>query len=291
MPIFFVFASVKVTFWWTVVLAIGIEAVALWYLFGLSPRQAVWASLLINTGTALLGILVYPLIGALSYPVLAPLVSETFGQSMTVELAAYCIAAAVIDTPLELILLARLSTRAQYGLSIGLKAVGVFFFANLISAGVLLAALYLGSVKRPVTEATRQAIEQVLVVEVDFAQRVMRDLPAHRDSEGRIDPEWRSQLMEEVKDLNLLDFSVGTGGSVYYLVPYSIADRTVASHYLNNREEYFGEALVQEGRIEFRRAPGQPVETMDVLYYRLEGEIDGRPVGVTAVLAAPQPDR
>lgn len=285
MPIFFVFAGVRITLWWTVLLAVAIEALALRYVFALTWRRALWAAFLINVGTALLGFFVYPFVGMLSFPVLAPIVTEAFGTGQAVEIAAYCLAAAIIDTPIELALLALISATAGYRLKIGPKAVAVFFIANLVSASVLFAAIQEGPRKRPVDAETRQLIEDRFAEETAFARTVFRDLPNHIDETGDVDPIRRAELVQQAKILQFFELMVGTRQSQYAIVSLELSTPGVGFSYSYEKERYDGEAKVTRGTLQkfSTRDPGVD-ETLDVLHYHLFSEDRGAAYSVRAIL-------
>lgn len=284
-PIFFVFAGVRVTLWWTILLAIAVEAVALRYFFSLTWRQAAWAAVLVNIGTALLGFVVYPIVGTLSYPLLAPVVTQTFGTGEVVEIAAYCIAAAVIDTPIELALLAGLSTAAGYGIKVGWKAAAVFFVANLISAAVLFAAIQIGPRHRSVDAQTQDLLQTRFAQEVAFARGIFDELPRHIDAEGKVDASWRADLEQQVEGLNFLELMIGTSKAQYPVVAMPLGGVGSGATYSYGKDRYDGEAKVTPGTLErYGNADPSQNGTLEVLHYQLWNETADPRYSVRAIL-------
>ncbi|WP_212537429.1 hypothetical protein [Thetidibacter halocola] len=285
-PIFFVFAWVRVALWWTILLAIGIEALALHLLFALTWRRALWAAVLVNVGTAALGFIAYPLVGTLSYPALAPLVMQTFGTGQIVEIAAYCIAAAIIDTPIELGLLALLSRAAGYGVRIGGKAAAVFFVANLLSAAVLFTAIQIGPRQHPVDAETRRLLDGPFNEEVALVATIFDELSRHRDAEGNIDEAWRAALKAQAEGLDFVQLEIATGGRIYPIVAMPTGGIGTGMTFTYEDDRYDGAAMVTRGTVQ-RYGASPPGAPRDVLHYRLFAEDAAHPYSVQAILPFP----
>ena len=287
-PILFVFAGVRVVFWWTILVAIAVEAVALWRFFGLSLRRAVVAAVVVNIGTALMGFVVYPLVGMMSYPVLAPLVTNVFGTGRIVEVAAYCIAAAVVDTPIELGLLVLLSAVAGYGVKIGRKAAAVFFLANLISAAVLFVAIEIGPRRVPVDAAMQDLIATEFADEVAFINAVFRALPDHVDEDGKVDPAWREGLRQEAEGMAFVELMVGSNKAQYAVVKMPMPG--IGRGYMFEYEEarYDGDAKITRGTMRPHGTSGDAQDAvMRVVHYHIYGN-GAEPVrAVRAILRLP----
>ncbi|SLN63679.1 hypothetical protein PEL8287_03482 [Roseovarius litorisediminis] len=289
-PIFFVFAGVRVLLWWTIILAILIEAIVLWWIFDTSLRRALWAAFLINIGTTVLGFFIYPMVGTLSYPVLAPIITDVFGTGQLVELSAYCIAAAVVDTPVELLLLAILSAMAGYGFKITWKTGLIFFLANLVSAGILIAALQFEERKRPIDPETLQAIEQEFAPELEFAKMVFRELPNHTQPEnGELDPGWRAEISAHAKQLNFVELTVATGKKSYIIVPLPNMKLGESYTYTYGQDSYQGTTRFIPGTLErWHLSENKSIEKIDVLHVQLStGPGSSEYHNVRSILALP----
>ncbi|WP_135506873.1 hypothetical protein [Roseovarius aestuariivivens] len=289
-PIFFVFATVRVTLWWTVLVAIAIEAVVLWAVFDMPARRAGLAAILVNIGTAALGFVIYPAAGLAVYPLLAPVVSEVFGAGDIVEIAAYCVAAAVIDTPVELALLAGLSRAAGYGLRFGWQRAGAFFLANLLSAAVLFAALQVEVRTKPVSEATKRILASEMGAQLALADDVFAALPAHVDAAGVIDPDWAGGIAARARDLGVLELTVGTGADFVTILRAELPPIGYGLAYTYEEDQRYGDATVTRGTIR-RHENRDPVggEVREVVHYQKVGGCGAFECFLRAVLPWPGP--
>lgn len=172
MPMFPIFAAMRFSVWWTIPVALAIEAVALRLIFGLTWGRAGWMSVVINAATLALGFVLYPVAGVIAYPVLSRLVLAAVGGSPAIEFTATLVGAALIDTGVELLLLKwpfRLAVTWRRGL--------LFLLANLLSAGVLLAAVAWEITPGRMTGAEVARIEATYRPEIALMREMLDELP------------------------------------------------------------------------------------------------------------------
>lgn len=130
-PMFLALPITKLTFWWTVLLAIAIEAAAIRWIFQFTWKRSTVASLTVNLATFLLGLVLYPEIGMSLYPVLEPLVTRLTGGGVFVELGVTLAISTLLDTAVELGLL-----RAVFDAGIVLRSALLFLLANVLTASI-----------------------------------------------------------------------------------------------------------------------------------------------------------
>jgi len=105
-PIGFFIGFLKLSDFWLILLVIAIEAAAIWLIFRLNWKRAIFASIAVNTITAVVGFAIYPLAYGVLEPILAPVIIDFTGGGYNVELIAIIIGVSLIDTGIELYLLA-----------------------------------------------------------------------------------------------------------------------------------------------------------------------------------------
>lgn len=185
MPMFFVLAFTRFVYWWTIPLAIAVELVAIRYIFHVTWNKAVVLSLAVNALSAAAGILVYPLVGAALYPALAPTVIGVFGYGLVVEVTATTLAMAVVDTLMELGLIALLLRIAN------LREGVLFFAANVMTAAILLAAILHANAPPRLSEADRADFLSTYSEELALLSEVLEEAPFNLGStDFRFDERW-----------------------------------------------------------------------------------------------------
>jgi hypothetical protein len=194
-PMAFVIPLTKYAYLWAVPIAMVIEAVAIRWIFKFTWQRSAIASVAVNVATLLLGIVIYLPVAMLLYPNLAPAIIELTGGGEDVERAATLLGMSIIDTTLEIALLA-LIFKAKMMWS---RAV-LFLVANVATAGILFGILSLEASREreperlSVEEVAR--IEQDFAVEIEFLRGILKELPdrmrpkEHFPSANEFDPEW-----------------------------------------------------------------------------------------------------
>jgi hypothetical protein len=138
-PMFWIIPLAKLEYWWTVLLAIVIEAVAIRWIFDFTWNRSAVAAMVVNFATFLLGFILYPAAGGILYPLVEPLVTrptgggELIGHRATLVLL---LIVALLDSAVELALL-----RSLYKAVIVLQKALLFLLANLFTASIFFALL------------------------------------------------------------------------------------------------------------------------------------------------------
>lgn len=180
-PMFFVFALTKVSYWWSIPLVVGIEAAALKWIFGYRWNIAVRASLLVNLVSLGLGVLIYPMIGMALYPVFAPQVTEAFGTGPMVELVATALGFALVDGVVETI---TLIVMHSFGWPrVTPVAAVLFFLANLLTAALLVGVIYVANAPARIGAEEMDALFETYSDEIAFMDRLLEEMPAERSDE------------------------------------------------------------------------------------------------------------
>jgi hypothetical protein len=134
-PMFPFIASFKLSSFWVLPLIFVIEAAAIRWIFGFAWRRSAIASVVVNLASLLAGYVVYTPVGMMFYLPLASILNRlTGGRAAYFELEATLAGTAVIDTAIELIVLALI-----FRASISLARASLFLLVNLLTAGVLIA--------------------------------------------------------------------------------------------------------------------------------------------------------
>ncbi len=213
-PMFFVFALTKITYWWSIPLAVAIEGAALRWLFGYAWTVALRASLIVNLVSLALGILLYPMIGMMLFPVLAPAVTGAFGYGQMVELIATAIGFALVDAAVEVI---TLNVMQAWGWErVTWRAAIWFFLANLVTAALLLAVIYAAATPPRIKTAELDTVFATYAEEIALMDRLLEEMPAQRSDEfSGFSSAWLDAKQAEAKPTAFAVLSVAVPGLAF----------------------------------------------------------------------------
>jgi hypothetical protein len=233
MPMFFMIAFTKVSYWWTILLAIAIEAAAIHWIFKLPWIRAAIASVAVNVATLALGIVLYPFVGSMLYPSLAPAVTDLTGGGWFAELAATLLGTSVIDAVVELAIL-MLVFKALMAWS----RAALFFVANVATAGILFGAMTLSSLPERLPQEEVDQVLQVFAPEIRFMHDLLDELPQRlRPMENipnlnEFDPDWARSKRSEADSLRFHELWIhGPGRSFNLQDPAFPQRRTLGARY------------------------------------------------------------
>ncbi|ARE39610.1 hypothetical protein RGUI_1469 [Rhodovulum sp. P5] len=228
---------------WVILLAIGIEAAAIKWLFALGWRRAAVLSVVVNAVTAALGLVVYPVLGMGLYPLIAPLVLGVTYGSPAVEAGVALAFVTLVDTAVELALL-----RVAFGLAAGWGRSFGFLLANALSAALLLAVLAQaeGTSRMPDEEVAR--LEATYAPEIAFMQQIVDDLDAvyaaHDTLSGTT---WAAETATAANDLRFRRLYVAKKYAHYL----------VFGSGLHSTAERRGDMIFRRGRVDVWRSATQ----------------------------------
>ncbi len=204
-PMFLVIAFTRITFWWTIPVAIALEAVAIALIFGVRWKQAAVLSTAVNGISAAAGFFVYPLVGMSLYPALYPAVTSIFGFGLIVEAAATFMALAVVDTAIELVALGVFLRRA------GLREGALFLAVNVVTAGILLGAVLYANAPPRMTDVERDAFLSEFSREMVLISEVLDEAPEHLGlTEFGFSEDWLADKATLAEGLDFTMLRVGT---------------------------------------------------------------------------------
>ncbi len=204
-PMFLVIAFTRITFWWTIPVAIALEAVAIALIFGVRWKQAAVLSTAVNGLSAAAGFFVYPLVGMSLYPALYPAVTSIFGFGLIVEAAATFLALAVVDTAIELVALGFFLRRAS------LREGVQFLAVNVVTAAILLGAVLYASAPPRLSEVERDAFFSDFSREMALISEVLDEAPEHLgETEFGFSEDWLADKATLAENLRFTMLRVGT---------------------------------------------------------------------------------
>ncbi|MBN2906372.1 MAG: hypothetical protein JXJ18_06680 [Rhodobacteraceae bacterium] len=249
---------------WVVLLAIGIEAAALKWLFAVSWRRATVLSLVVNLVTAALGVVVYPFIGLALYPMFAPLVMELSHGGFLVEAGVALAIVALVDWGIELGVLALV-----FGLDIRRARAAGFLVANVLSAALLFGALWYEQYIPGLGRNEWNRIEADHGPEIAFLREVLEEMPAHAYyGYPWLDRDWRDEVAARAEGLRFYDLGFGIRVSETRYHDMFLNDLTSAGWTVDAQEKRGAVTLQRRERGTFTR----PVFT-----YRIERDVPGAP--------------
>jgi hypothetical protein len=129
----------RVAYWWAIPTAVIIEATVLRYALKIGWRKALVVSFLVNIASGIVGIPLYPAMGMMFYPIIAPLVTGIFGFGVLVEAAATFAALVALDTSIEFLTLVLLRQRLR--VPTGAWTAAWLAAANILSTCLLVAVI------------------------------------------------------------------------------------------------------------------------------------------------------
>lgn len=213
-PMFFFVATTRIWYWWAIPAAIILEAIVFHFAFKTTWRIAFGISVAANLASGALGVPLYPLVGMMMYPILAPLVTGMFGYGVVVEAAATLTALVMLDTAVEFLALVLLYRVFHVPASI-LNALWVFC-ANLISTALLVIVIAsvpnLPAIDRQAESLTPEQLEPVVLYFAEELQQ-MKMMGAtlwqgERVDKPELDPSWLAAQREEALLRNFRDLAV-----------------------------------------------------------------------------------
>lgn len=218
-PMFFLVATTRIWYWWAIPAAIILEAIVFRFAFKNTWRIALAISLAANLASGALGVPLYPIVGMMMYPILAPIVTGMFGYGMAVEAVATLAALVLLDTAVEFLTLVVLYRVFSVQASI-LNALWVFF-ANLISTALLVTVIAsvpnLPAIGGQQEYLTQEQLEQVALQFSEELQQMNRMGAAlwqgERVDKPELDPSWIDAQREEalLRDFRDLAVVIATG--------------------------------------------------------------------------------
>ncbi len=189
-PMFLVISMLKFNAFPILVIVILIEAIALQRIYAFGAKVSVMTSILANGFSLILGIILYPVLGGLLYPFVAPLVLATIGGSAAIELIVTLIGVSIVDTVIELPFIARLRK-----VRITLRAAAVFLAANVLGMVVMAAAIidYDDLFDQPIPSQDIARLESHYAAEIDFMQQIFDEVATDFADDPQLrGPDWET---------------------------------------------------------------------------------------------------
>lgn len=172
-PMFVVVSLLKLNAFPLLALVVLIEAGALRWIYPASWGHSLRTSIYANGFSMAVGLLAYPLVGAILYPVLAPLVLGHFGVNTSAEIVATLLVVSAVDTVIELPFVA-----GYRKVRISVRAVAIFLVANVLGMVLMAAALTdLEELTEPsITEEEVALFESHYAAEIAFMRQIYGEL-------------------------------------------------------------------------------------------------------------------
>ncbi|MBS0126420.1 hypothetical protein [Thetidibacter halocola] len=194
-PMVFMVALFKVSSIPGILAVLLIEGLALRWIFGFDTPLAMRTAFYANAVSFGVGLLLYPMIGAALYPVLAPIVMKAYGAAALAELAITLGALVILDTLIELPFIGRLRK-----VRLGLRAWAGFFLANVLGVLALAAFVvdYGALFEKPLPREEVAGLEAHYAPEIAFMHRLLDESAAVYAEHGEIyGTDWVDQVSAE----------------------------------------------------------------------------------------------
>ena len=206
-PMFVVVSLLKLNAFPLLALVVLIEAVALRWIYPAPWGRSIRTALYANAFSMAVGLLAYPLVGAILYPVLAPLVLGHFGVNTSVEIVATLLVVSVVDTVIELPFVA-----AYRKVRITVRAIAIFLAANVLGMVLMAAALtdWEELTEPSITEEEVARLESHYAPEIAFMRQVYDELKQVFSETPRLTgTDWLERTSAEAADYRFRRLNVG----------------------------------------------------------------------------------